>query len=63
MTWTTHDNIRCSALPCEKCAMTEQIVEYMMAAMDPTDRALRLPGDVYPVRKTADGMHPAEVPS
>lgn len=29
------------------------IVHYMMATMEPTDRCLRMPGDIYP----ADGTH------
>lgn len=33
---------------CGQCEITAALVTYMMLFMEPTDRALRLPGDIYP---------------
>jgi hypothetical protein len=47
-------------LPCyrdyndDRGSMISVIVQYVMAVMEPTDRCLRMPGDIYP----ADGTRP-----
>jgi hypothetical protein len=33
---------------CEQCALHYFLLTYMFEAMEPTDRALRMPGDICP---------------
>jgi hypothetical protein len=41
------------ACGCEHCARMSIVLTYMFEAMEPTDRALRMPGDTYPARRPA----------
>lgn len=41
-------HVRCG---CEHCTRMVILLTYVFEAMEPTDRALRMPGDVYPARR------------
>lgn len=36
---------------CEQCALRYFLLTYIFEAMEPTDRALRMPGDIYPAMR------------
>ena len=38
---------------CEECGRVHIVLVYMFEAMDPTDRVLRMPGDIYPAERTS----------
>jgi hypothetical protein len=55
-----HDDLD-DGCQCDECRLNTQVAVYLIYMMDPTDRAVRPAGNIYP----AEGymIYPSEVPS